>query len=188
MTRRLLNLLMALSLVLCVVVVIFWARSYLMGDELRRYRPPRVFEVQSNGGLVRVGWGPFVAVDFPPPLGWRGTFWPFERDSDTYESDLRPGTTLGFGHERWVRRTPGLTADTRLITFPYWLPALALAALPAAAGVRLLVARRHARRPGLCPRCGYDLRATPGRCPECGEGVPARECVNGTRPFPTCHR
>jgi len=43
----------------------------------------------------------------------------------------------------------------------YWLFAL---------GTRAAFERRVER--GLCPRCGYDVRASVERCPECNEPIP----------------
>jgi hypothetical protein len=84
---------------------------------------------------------------------------------------------LGFGRRQhtWAAQfgtgnSPGLAFSVDERWLPHWLPCLVTAILPALASARLLRRRRRRRRVGrgLCPACGYDLRATPGRCPECG--------------------
>jgi hypothetical protein len=171
------NLVAALSLLLCATTLVFWYRSDTVGDDIRWYRPPRIFEIFSTDGVMCISYGSLISLDYPPPSGWEISFWPFHRRVDSISGDLRSGTTLGFRYERSRVYKPRVRIDGRSVTFPYWLPAVCFAFLPALTAVKFWRARARRRREaeGLCSGCGYNLTGnTSGVCPECGAQVPEK--------------
>jgi hypothetical protein len=181
MKRRLLNLLTLLSLLLCVAACVLWVRSYWVGDFVGHDRVaggrPHAYRYSAG---VSTGVGK-VSVDtlwvnmarhnnIAPYSDWR---WVPQRPASdpTVGSIGLPGPRkwLGFSYET----SSGPMARARRVTFPLWAAAVLAAVFPT---WRLSRSRRR-YSPGLCLKCGYDLRATPGRCPECGtepSPVPSR--------------
>ena len=166
MKRHLLNILTALSLLLCVVVVAIWVRSYWFADTLR-WSGGRVCSISSHNGLLV--WNDFRPDPGSPALPW----WHSYRGRDGgYAWNTLGGSLwnhVGFGF------AVGFTAGNnriRQVTVPHWFLTLTTSLLSAVAAYSVVRSRQRSRI-GLCPRCGYDLRATPDKCPECGH-VPAR--------------
>ena len=178
MSRRQLNLLTLLSLLLCVAVCVLWARSIGNMSFKKWVRPELTVQVSEIDGVLGIMvsrdsmLSPLVRV--PDPLGffqYRGPI-PPGRDRTTL---MQPsfnawgfgafsGMTLGRPKGNW--RIGG--RRLLMVSTPYWLPALCAAVLPVVAA-RRFIRRRRRTAAGCCPTCGYDLRATPGRCPECGQ-------------------
>jgi hypothetical protein len=78
---------------------------------------------------------------------------------------MPPGADIfGFGYVRGV----GVT----VIAVPYWF-LLALSLGSSLVLIRTIRRAAHVRALGLCPSCGYDLRASPDRYPECGTATAA---------------
>ena len=161
MSRRILLASSGVCLLLFVVTLCAWARSYL----------PRNLAVEADHGrLFLVYWegGDSNQQQFVPgaPMAVRpGVYWEFLRRS---ARRVKPDWEfLGFGTVGGTRTDRTM----RLVVIPLWFIALATAG--GAAGFLVPVLRRRRRlKGGRCVRCGYDLRASPERCPECGT-IPA---------------
>jgi hypothetical protein len=74
----------------------------------------------------------------------------------------------GFAYERNTYAHKSVLGTSTRISFPYWSLFFAVSAGPWLLLSPAILRSHRRRRRGLCPSCGYDLRATPGRCPECG--------------------
>ena len=70
------------------------------------------------------------------------------------------------------RRVNGRNVERLFVGVPFWFLCGLCLAFPIGLYLPRQIKRLVRQRPGLCPSCGYDLRATPDRCPECGALVP----------------
>jgi hypothetical protein len=187
MASRLFTLLSALSLLLCVAVVVLWVRGLATWD--------RVSVGVSGGPLVRVGSGRgrvtlLVVRRWPlaEPLRWESepVTEPVVGPSNSQFAPLISYATrapAGVGISNWKRlglsrwygnvttRLPGERFAPPMpgcrVYAPAWMVVAATGVAPAA-WLAFRLFRRRRRRAGFCAACGYDLRATPARCPECG--------------------
>ena len=84
-----------------------------------------------------------------------------------FPSSIRYGLSQYPSRAKYLEPRLSSTGLYWAISIPFWLPMLITVAIPLWVAAGQWRRRRRAGA-GLCPMCGYDLRATPDRCPECG--------------------
>jgi len=158
------NLICLFSCLVCLGVSVIWVRSYWIGDMWLWYEEP----LTSN--IIRVGYGHVQRAwwDVSRMSGLNLLPGYYRQSPDpSYFTNLQIGQThFAFAGVRY-ERSYGNYNDYMLaqmhLAWPFALSGLLLGWTPL-----LRAAVRRRARAGLCPVCGYDLRASPERCPECG--------------------
>lgn len=184
--QRLFNFFTLLSLLLFVIFSGLWLRSMTRFEQLSFWyaRWPQGNEARTMH--LSVAWYSttlrvnVIHEHFPQVyfLGWpagrmdgfrdsrpAGLRWVFMGEPETWAlNGYPPGFAFRYGLYGQRPNPPG---EQWVLQVRAWLPPLLSALLPGVWVYRRYKSRKD-KRAGLCPVCGYDLRATPTRCPECG--------------------
>jgi hypothetical protein len=175
-----------LSILIVALMLGLWAFSYVRAQYFRRTSWSlsattdqwSVMHITYGSGLLEL-----TKLDESEPA-FIGNF----TASDAPFSNNRTIPT-GVDWDAWVLPLPGPRASSEMrygvaawgkrghwtVQVALWLPAMAALFSCGAAMLMLHHTNRPFRRlgKGLCPTCGYDIRATPSKCPECGTSLPA---------------
>ena len=176
MKRRLFTILSAMSLLLFVAVVALWVRSYGVEYSVFWARERKTYHVVSFDGRIGFRALPWGVPDSPRAMSFTRAQLSAGR-ADRWVGQSVFGFLLRWERpEQTWRHLPGFRGGGSksvtpppyiVIAVPYYAITLVLLL-----GLMTQITRlnRLLKRGGhgLCPSCGYDLRATPGRCPECG--------------------
>jgi hypothetical protein len=193
--RRALHLLAFLPPLLFAVLLALWIRSHWCWDVVsydnrsanNPHSSPFYCSLTSGLGLLM-----FDSVKVPSRNSWLEIM--FSDTSDIHHgfdfatfpltNNPRPDwigndTLWGqLGFHVSYRKYPGY--EMRRASMPQWPLCVAAIIPPAFSFLRALRINRR-KFSGLCPHCGYDVRATPERCPECGNTVVKLEPLKESR-------
>ena len=171
-TRRRIPAPSALLLLLLIVVAVLWARSPRHAEILGVFSPAGHLQGMATDRVGLLFFG--SDVPFGREYGLTADLMSCSRDDFARVHDVLFDAPDESFHILGFRFAGGkldlsnlLTCHYSAIVVPYWFAMLTLLPLPAFALRRTWVTWRR-QHGGLCPSCGYDLRATSDRCPECG--------------------
>jgi hypothetical protein len=167
MRRGIVHFFSLLSLAVCVATGGMWVRSHVVADQFSRGGAGWYVLINSDNGVVA-----YVTADEAQAtgktFGWRWT-------------KAWGGSFVGGFDAVWGSSVSSYTAGTSAVRqrawwISHWVIVAVTAVLPVSR-IRWLIVqmrwlwnrkRRERLAKGLCPICGYDVRATPACCPECG--------------------